>query len=127
MIGIKKIVIIFFSLQVGFSNSILFEVFTIPYLIEHYKEHSDSNAVDFVEFIKLHYSETEHQKEHNSKHDSLPFYHIINTSIVIYIVPKSIMIDFFMRIKYVIIYIVNNDTFLKNHLVFPLWHPPRFI
>lgn len=125
---IKKLIIITLSLQIGFSNTVLQEVFNISYLIEHYKEHAEKSNIGFIAFIQLHYTENEHQNEQNSKHNSLPFHHPVTmASVVIFTIPNAVAVKFYKKFKLITKHILKNDILLQDYLIAVLWHPPKFI
>jgi hypothetical protein len=47
----------------------------IPTLVEHYQEHQTQKEISFWQFITMHYTHSEHQKEEPSKHKHLPLQH----------------------------------------------------
>lgn len=52
------------------------EFMQLPALFIHYLEHRASDeAIDFEQFLALHYSDHDHTAEQPGEHDELPFHH----------------------------------------------------
>lgn len=125
---LKKIWIISLCLQIGLSNSVLQEIFSFPSLMEHYWQHSQEQSIGFIEFIRLHYTESEHQNQHlpNHNHGSLPFHHPVNNlQISAFTIPDNIQIRFekiYVNPKKVL---CSNAFILKDSLISTFWHPPK--
>jgi hypothetical protein len=68
----KKLLALFITLQLITNHEAFAEMVKLPFLFHHYNETSDNTT--FIEFLKTHYSETQHE---NSDHDhgKLPFKH----------------------------------------------------
>lgn len=109
-----------------FSSTQLVELFKLPSLYEHYREHRSENpTINFLEFIQLHY--TSNHNPSDTKHADLPFKSIkasysIN-SIAIpnssYILANSSLLVFcFLLIGY------YYSRYSFSHLA-AIWQPPR--
>lgn len=126
---LKKILTIIICLQIGFSNSVMQEVLSLPSLVEHYFQHSEKQNIGIIEFVELHYTENEGQNQQNPDHhhDSLPLHHQ-NISIASYIfcIPdlvrsekeKNIVSE--SEIKTFEYSFSAKETVLKS-----FWHPPK--
>jgi len=124
-----KILIFSLCLQIGFLNSAMLEIFSLPSLVEHYFEHSKEENIGFVKFLKLHYTENQHQNQSNPKHhhDSLPFHHQ-NGSITHY--TFCIPVLFRLEKSKTSISESGNETSeyifsVKDTIVKSFWHPPK--
>lgn len=47
----------------------------ISFLIQHYQEHQQSQAISFWEYLVIHYTQNPHSKEEKHKHKQLPLQH----------------------------------------------------
>lgn len=72
----KKIALIFLSLQLMSGNMFAEEIAKLPLLIHHYFEHqkSESASLRFSDFLVEHYFE-DHGKQEDGSHEKLPFKH----------------------------------------------------
>lgn len=113
------------------TNTSLGEMFRVPRLIHHYKEHVvwDSND-SFVEFIKKHYAkEINHPDDEHNDHENLPF-----KSITFHKVPCDLLVQH-MEPKVELELIVHVDKKKLNYYRYTyvespldgIWQPPQFV
>ncbi|MDH6305218.1 hypothetical protein M2459_002315 [Parabacteroides sp. PF5-5] len=123
------IVVTLLSLQIGFTNTVLQEIYRLPFLIQHYCEHTEETSIDLKDFFKLHYSENEHKtkKKANHNHASLPFHNSLNT---VHINPFIFAEHSFdnpekpFAIKSDI-KIPDHTYYIPQNLINSIWHPPK--
>ncbi|MBK9196595.1 MAG: hypothetical protein IPO17_16745 [Flavobacteriales bacterium] len=60
----------------------LAELFRLPSLGDHYAEHfaESGGTMSWADFLVLHYTDPEHQRQDPSHHESLPFHHPVLAS-----------------------------------------------
>lgn len=68
----KRLIIIFLSLQFFTNHEAFAEMVKLPFLFDHYNETASNTS--FIDFLKTHYSENQHE-ESDHEHGKLPFKH----------------------------------------------------
>jgi hypothetical protein len=54
----------------------LHELTKVSALLQHYEKHKlESPELTFLQFIEMHYADTEHHQQDHQNHDKLPFSH----------------------------------------------------
>jgi hypothetical protein len=126
----KKFLTILLVLQLLTGNQFLAEMVKIPTLIEHFQEHKTANEkLDFFTFLKMHYSDPEHQKS-DARHDNLPLKVHSSAHAEIFVfsleAPPSVSEPIFQNIE-------NKTQAIKNHqfsdskIRFSVFQPPRLV
>ncbi|MEZ4854137.1 hypothetical protein [Flavobacterium sp.] len=108
------------------ANTAVGQLFKIPNLLEHYKEHkkdTTTNSISFTTFLKLHYSKT--SKEHHGEHHDLPFKTFDNNGTVLFAISL-----FKLQIEMVKTMISCKNKFfynisIKSSLIKSIWLPPK--
>jgi hypothetical protein len=76
--SVKQIYAILLSVWISlisfFPKTDVCYLFDFGTLAEHYEEHRQNENIDFWQFLCLHYTHTEHQKQ-DQNHKKLPFHH----------------------------------------------------
>lgn len=67
----KKVVILFLTLQFFTNHEAFAELVKLPFLFDHY--HQTAHQQTFINFLKEHYSDNHQDKDH--EHGKLPFKH----------------------------------------------------
>ena len=122
----NKVIALFLITVFLCANTAIGQLWKVPNLIEHYKEHKRdvvNQSVSFIDFIKDHYSKN---TENNQKeHQSLPFKTFDNTVNVLFTFP---LLSFQIVVKR-ISFDVNKIFFYKNsfksNLFTSIWLPPK--
>jgi hypothetical protein len=126
----KKILSILLALQLLTGNQFLAEMVKIPTLIEHFKEHKALNDnLDFFTFLKMHYSDPEHQKS-DTRHDSLPLKVHSSAHAETFVfslethpsVPEPILQDIENKTQ-----AIKNHQFSDSKISFSVFQPPRLV
>ena len=126
----KFFLTILLALQLLTGNQFLAEMVKIPSLIEHFQEHKEINEnLDFFTFLKMHYSDPEHQKS-DARHDSLPLKVHTSAHAETFVfsieTPPSVSEPYFQNIE-------NKTQAIKTHqfsdskIHFSVFQPPRLI
>ena len=133
----KKLIIIFISLQIVSNNAFAEELIKVPGLISHYFHDSEKHkgSGNFIDFIHKHYCDTHSKNMHSDgKHDedkdcNLPFKHCggcclnLHTSVLAFM-PSFITADN-------IFYQFQKSTFpiaddrIESLDVCTIWQPPK--
>lgn len=124
----NKIVLIFFSLLLLNSTTEMHQLWKLPLLAQHYKEHNkiDPN-LSFFEFLKIHYSNpTGHKDNDDSKDRELPFKSTgtISHTDITDITKKTTSAS--QSIKYDVVANTFHPEGILCHKAFSIFHPPRF-
>lgn len=126
----KKILVLFLSLQLLTGNELVVELTKIPALLNHFQEHQrEICGLDFFTFLKMHYADPEHQRNDEQRHGSLPLKvshvahaeifnmpTVLTPSVFVPILPKNI------ALKTVISY---QNPFLDANNGISIFQPPR--
>jgi hypothetical protein len=73
---VKSFFILLFSLNLCSGGLLFGEIAKLPALAEHYRLHCQENPeTTLTEFLRLHYLDSQHQKDPAHNHHSLPFQH----------------------------------------------------
>lgn len=125
----KQIVAIFFLTLYLFTATEFKQLFKLPTLIEHYKEHQQKNKhISFFSFIKMHYSKGVLDDDY-TKDQQLPFKTCcdISSCIAISTPPNNI------ELQEIVPHYTNlkQDYLIKNITVFysftaNIWQPPKY-
>lgn len=122
----NKIIAIFLITVFLCANTTIGQLWKVPNLIEHYKEHKGevlNQSVSFIDFIKDHYSKN---AENNKKeHQNLPFKTFDTTSHVLFTFSNvSFQLD---SIKVIILEKKKffYTTSFKSYLFTSIWLPPK--
>lgn len=110
------------------TNTSIGELFKIPNLIEHYKDHkleASNTSSSFINFIKEHYSKN--SKNNPKEHENLPFKTLDNSINSLFIFTIS---NFLLVVKKVTF--VPNKVFFykksfKSNLFTSIWLPPKIV
>ncbi len=93
---VKKVIVIFLCLQILSGNSFAAELMKVPFLIEHYSDHSarEHAGEDFGDYLWEHYVDTHDTHDHEGHCDeNLPFKHCDDCShaisVVLYTLPEN--------------------------------------
>jgi hypothetical protein len=126
----KKFLTILLALQLLTGNQFLAEMVKIPSLMEHFQEHKTINEdLDFFTFLKMHYSDPEHQKS-DARHDNLPlkvhtsahaetFVFLLETPPP---VSEPILQDIENKTQ-----AIKNNQFSDSKIRFSVFQPPRLV
>lgn len=107
------------------------QVFRLPRLVQHYLEHKEQNgALNFVAFIKMHYS-TDNNEASESQHENLPFKNHITPLVCLVvvlnqqpvIVPATSTFKVFIKTKDS--FAPSKDQFLSSQYLSTIWQPPK--
>lgn len=102
------------------------EVAKVPFLLAHYQEHKERDRlITFFEFLRLHYTDKNHQRQEHSKHNKLPFHgqqnHNVNLQLW-YERPYPVFVP--KIIKNILLFILSEGNYL-NPFKAGIWQPPR--
>lgn len=102
------------------------QLYKVPNLFEHFKEHQSevsNNSISFIQFIKAHYSKN--SEDNHSEHENLPFKTVEHTSNVLFTLLlvniKSIEKPTIIELKSAFFY---KNSF-KSNLFTSIWLPPK--
>ena len=86
---LKVILSFFFSLHLLTMGVSSVESVKLPFLIEHYLQHSGTTEVSFLEYLALHYDNPEHLQSDQEQHKKLPIQqtHVCQDCISIFDLP----------------------------------------
>ncbi|GAB4344475.1 MAG: hypothetical protein OHK0038_24680 [Flammeovirgaceae bacterium] len=110
-------------------NRNVLELGRLPFLFEHFSYHQQKEAIGFVEFLSLHYANSQHHLEDHEQHQKLPFDHerVLNFHILHHFA-------FFPILSIMFKSVFHFQTTLKFHLfsisfvsrLFAnVWQPPK--
>lgn len=103
------------------------QLFKIPNLIEHYKEHKtegNTTSISFIDYIKLHYSKN---AENNQKHQQLPFKSIDNSATVLFVFT---VLHFQIQPLKLLLSVERQFIYTKSFtskLATSIWLPPKLV
>lgn len=108
------------------ANTSIGQLFKVPNLLEHYKEHKTdivSSSISFIDFLKLHYSKN--SENNNEDHQNLPFKTFDNVTHVFFTISS---VNF--QIQLVKSLISGKKKFFyhksfKSNLITSIWLPPK--
>ena len=93
--------------------------------LHHFFHHifTHKEKIDFVDFVKLHYSDNAHHEEDQSEHENLPFQHQHNGQQM-----QVLQFPFLLPQPAYFTPFQVNDNF-NNPLIFnhPIWHSTSFL
>ena len=123
----KKIIAIFLITIFLCANTSIGQLFKVPNLIEHFKEHQNeigSKSISFVDFLKLHYSKT--SENNQQEHQDLPFKTLDNVVSVFTFCFSQFHLEFTKPL------IENKNKFFyknsfKSKLTTSIWLPPKLV
>jgi hypothetical protein len=104
-------------------------MFKISSFFEHYLEHKNSDeSIDFIDFIRLHYSDENHTEKHDE--NNLPFKQHHDFSFI----SKLFKINFSKKVSSEFItfhfikksFVINNENQNSSLLNTTIWQPPKF-
>ena len=125
----KLIPILFLSIYLV-SVTELHELFKLPQLVEHFMEHkSEDNKTTFLDFLVMHYSDSDHANQDGPEDTKLPFkshhdcVNLVNTGFVAFhsfcLVVKSTPIESK-------VYNTHSSDFISSAYLSSIWQPPKF-
>jgi hypothetical protein len=126
---LKKLIPILFLFIFLVSVTELHEFFKLPQLVEHFIEHkSEDNKITLIDFLVMHYSDSNHANSDKSKDMQLPFkshnkcesitnigfnsFHTIQISLK----SEPIEINF---------YNIDSIAYLSSAYLSSIWQPPK--
>lgn len=123
----KRIIAIFLISIFLCANTSIGQLFKVPNLVEHFKEHQNeigSKTISFVDFLKLHYSKN--SESNPQEHQDLPFKTLDN---VVSVFTFSFSQYQFQFVKPLI---ENKKKFFykksfKSKLTTSIWLPPKLV
>lgn len=123
----NKIIAIFLITAFLCTNTSIGQLWKIPNLIEHYKEHKldlgSKITFSFKEFIKIHY--TKDLENHHDEHHDLPFKTFDNQTNNLF---TFVVLNFQFSVKK-IFYKNQNSFFYRNSFhtnsFSSIWQPPK--
>lgn len=134
----KRVLAIFFLLQIISNNSFAEELVKMPWLFIHFYhhtyEHKDTNS--FSEFLYNHYGErhddiTEHSSEHNGQDNDcrLPFKHCGDCCLMQHHYVNTFVIGnspegFVYPDNQIVLHAIKNDT-INSYCFSYIWQPPK--
>jgi hypothetical protein len=126
----KRILTILLALQLLTGNQFFAELVKIPSLIEHFQEHKAANQdLDFFTFLKMHYSDPEHQKS-DARHDNLPLKVHSSAHAEIFVfsleTPSSVSEPMSQNIENKT-QVIKNHQFSDSKIRFSVFQPPRLV
>jgi hypothetical protein len=125
----KLLLSLFLSLQIVTNFTFFEDVVRIPFLIEHYRHHTEKETpnISFIDFIAMHYfNDNNHQ---DASHNTLPLNHSSDIGHVhlspAYTLPEALKI--FTQIPLEIEHFTFIKQFIPNHNLDSIFQPPKTI
>ena len=127
----KKYLGIFFLSIYLLSSTYGIELFKLPFLFEHFQEHkAQNNSIDFVTFLKMHYSKSNIKDADYQKDMKLPFKTISTGNVMtIFLFQENNSIEIVKKQDYTksIQPIFKKYTApLSKSVLFSIWNPPKY-
>jgi hypothetical protein len=125
----KKQVVLFFLFAYLFSNTELHQLAKLPVLITHFGEHKERNHnLSLLEFLYLHYAQTDDQDGDDSQDKQLPFKSNENCIAGNF----YILIPHFHNTEFnpqptaeFFVFNLQDETKLTSSYLSSIWQPPR--
>jgi hypothetical protein len=108
--------------RIGFSD-----LASLPILFQHFQKHKlESREISFVQFLTLHYGDSEHADHDSKDHEKLPFSksHRIHTLLQIVHYPTPIDMSATFKVLMKIEGVAYKESSFHSVLV-PVWQPPK--
>jgi hypothetical protein len=103
------------------------DLISMPVLFRHFQKHKvESPEISFVQFLSLHYGDSEHAYEDSKNHEKLPFSksHRIHTVLQIVQYPTLIDMTTTFKVLMKIEGVAYKESSIHSVLV-PVWQPPK--
>lgn len=125
----KKTIAIFFLSIYLISLTELNQLVKLPLLVEHYLEHKEKdNDLSLMEFLNIHYSESNVKDADYDKDMKLPFktHEGCNNSITIAFVPNNFE-ELLAKPSHIQnkTFSIYHEEFLKSAYLSTIWQPPK--
>ncbi len=102
------------------------ELEKLPDLIQHYQEHKAENpSINFLSFLKLHYTNANHHEQDHERHHELPFtnHHTGHSPFVVFTI-TTFETSFQKITESEVRYSLYTEPSSKN-ITFSIWQPPK--
>jgi hypothetical protein len=102
------------------------ELTKLPDLLQHYHEHKAENpSINFLSFLKLHYTNASHHEQDHERHHELPFtnHHAAHSAFVVFTI-TTFETSFQGITESEISYSFYTEPAEKN-ITFSIWQPPK--
>jgi len=126
---VKKLISILLITSILISGTEFYQIFKVPFLLEHFKEHKALNqGTTFWSFLTIHYSNNDIKYADYDKDMRLPFksnegsLHILSLSFIQYTSNTKLYKPFTETLK---IYKVFNDHEFQSNYLSTIWQPPK--
>jgi hypothetical protein len=126
---VKKLISILLISSFLISNTELYQILKVPFLLEHFKEHKSLNeGTTFWSFLSMHYSNNDIKYADYDKDMRLPFkssegslYHL-SISFINYFSTTKLHKPFAKTLK---TYQIFNDHKFQSSYLSNIWQPPK--
>ncbi len=128
---LKRLLIYILVIQLATGHNALVEMFRLPSLIEHFKEHyAENNMLSVSQFLYLHYAD-EHHHDADTKHEKLPMHcHGHFTLTNVFFVEDITHFSFLQNTITSLFFEKKEFYFCSKNLIstylFSILQPPRF-
>ncbi|MES2519798.1 MAG: hypothetical protein V4585_16905 [Bacteroidota bacterium] len=127
----KKIIAISLVLFYQMATTELYQLLKLPFLIEHFMEHSQQNKdITFFDFIYLHYTEADDKDGDYEKDMKLPFKthnSSVSTNIVAFV--ENTIVNIKLNFKPIFVelksLIICKKVFFASSYLSNIWQPPK--
>lgn len=127
----KSAITILFSLIVfmesAFPRMEFSDLINLPILFQHFQKHKlESPGISFVQFLSLHYGDSEHAGQDSKNHGKLPFSKNHRALALIQIVQYPMVVDLTTTFK--ILMKIEGVAYRESSIhsiSLPVWQPPK--